>query len=555
MCILSLKSVLRGPKTSDNRAGPRGKGFCGATVVSPGSRLYRLPKAIRGLLAATIAGAIGWGCCSFSQFVGSSDETDDTEFEPLSSAPTSFTLSLENHQHFSRRVNYTMRGKDGRTVSGLYEESSRAVSPGRASDEEPLAYLDTKWKSSLGRDLADAQFEFASSSRRPYDGTEFGNQNSSSLFWFDLQHADQQFSYGLDYFSIGEEFAEPGNSKSNPKADRQGTQLWGQWSLGTLGIKPFLSRSHDNLEEDPDRSRLTDTQVGLSLNQSLLSWPGLGYSVSYLIGTRRSSLEPESYKPYSGPISTATLSVNYSANEWNASLNSSHADSGNTANGNANQNTTVSHYLSGSYYPNSTINFTGDFGHVMEEHNSFDARTSTIDASLSLSYKPPIGRFDRHIYMVYSAQKNLKWQLNTRYFSAGAGQRWYLRRKPSTISVLSFDINYDRYLDDIYSEASTADLTFWLKFSHEFGARPLLVPNLGYLVSKRSLPQPAIPKEVDESQIAEEGSSETTGTTRPISDNTKYKKSSVPEWEAHDEAIIGPANIHSVAVLLPKIRP
>jgi hypothetical protein len=554
MCISSLKSVLRGPNTSAHKAGHGGKGFCVATVVSPGSRPCRSHKASRELLAATVAGVIGCGCCSFSQLDGSSERTDGTEFEQLSSASTTFALSLENNQHFSRRVNYTMRGKDDRMVSGSYEEDSRAVFPGRTSDEEPLAYLDTRWKSSLGRDLADAQFEFASSSRRPYDGTEFGNQNSSSLFWFDLHRADQQFSYGLEYFSVGKEFAAPDNSKSNPKADRQGTQLWGRWSFGALGIKPFFSCSHDNLEEDPDRSRLTDTQVGLSLNQSLLSWPDLGYSVSYSIGTRRSSLEPEGYKPYSGPISTATLSVNYSANEWNASLNSSHSDSGNTANGSANQNTTVSHYLSGSYYPNSTINFTGDFGHVMEEHNSFDSRTSTIDASLSLNYKPPIGRFDRHIYMLYSAQKNLEWQLNSRYFSVGAGQRWYLRRKSSIISVLSFDINYDRYLDDVYSETSSADLTFWLKFSHEFGARPLLVPNLGYLVSKRSLPEPAMPKEVDESQIAEEGPPEATGTTRPISDNTKYKNSSVPEWEARNEAIIGP-NIHSVAMLLPKIRP
>jgi hypothetical protein len=531
MCISSLKSVLRGPKTSDHRAGHGGKGFCVATVVSPGSRPYRSHKAIRELLAATVAGAIGCGCCSFSQSDGSSDGTDGTKFEQLSSAPTSFVLSSENYQHFSRRVSYTMRGKDGRLVSGLYEEDSRAALPERASDEAPLAYLDTRWKSSLGRDLADAQFEFASSSRRPYDGTEFGNQNSSSLFWFDLHRADQQFSYGLDYFSIGKEFAEPGNSKSNPKADRQGTQLWGQWSFGALCIKPFLSRSHDNLEEDPDRSRLTNTQVGLILNQSLLSWPGLGYSVSYLIGKRRSSLEPEGYKPYSGPISTATLSVNYSANKWNASLNSSQSDSGNTANGSANQNTTVSHYLSGSYYPNSTINLNGDLGRVMEEHDSFDAKTLTIDASLSLRYKPPIGHFDRHIYMVYSAQKNLEWQLNTRYFSAGAGQRWYLRRKPSVISVLSFDINYDRYLDDVYSKASTADLTFWLKFSHEFGARPLLVPNLGYLISKRSVSEPAIPKKVDESQIAEEDSPQATETTRPMSDDTKYTKSSVPEWD------------------------
>jgi hypothetical protein len=533
MCISSLKSVLRAPNTSDHRAGHGGKkSFCVATVVSPGSHPCRSHKAIRELLAATVAGVIGCGCCSFNQCDGSSDGTDGTEFEQLSSAPTTITLSLENHQHFARRVSYTMRGKDDRMVSGSYEEDSRAVLQGRTSDEEPLAYLDTRWKSSLGRDFADAQFEFASSSRRLYDGTEFNNQNSSSLFRFDLQRADQQFSYGLEYFSVGEEFAAPGNS--NPKADREGTQLWGRWSLGAFGIKPFFSSSHNNLEEDPDRSRLTDTQVGLNLNQSLLSWPDLGYSVSYTIGTRRSSLEPEGYKPYSGPISSATLSVNYSANKWNASLNSSHSESGNTANGRANQTTTVSDYLSGSYYPNSIINFAGDFGHVMEEHNSFDSRTSTIDASLSLSYKPPIGRFDRHIYMVYSAQKNLEWQLNTRYFSAGAGQRWYLRRKPSTISVLSFDINYDRYLDEVYSEASTADLTFWLKFSHEFGARPLLVPNLGYLVSKRSVPEPAIPKEADESQIAGEASPETTETPRRMLDNTKYTKSSVPEWEARD---------------------
>lgn len=115
------------------------------------------------------------------------------------------------------------------------------------------------------------------------------------------------------------------------------------------------------------------------------------------------------------------------------------------------------------------------------------------------------------------------WQLDTHCFSAGAGQRWYLRRKPSIISVLSFDVNYDQYLDDFYSEASAKDLTFWLKFSHEFGARPLLVPNLVTSAtpgSKRSSAGTVMPTKVDKSQTAEDESSEAAVTIRLKSDIT-----------------------------------
>lgn len=246
------------------------------TVVGLRSRHCPLHKAILALLVSSVVGAVGCGGSSFSRLDGSSDGTDGARSEQLSSAPPSYELSLNKDQHFARRASYTMQGSDGRLVSGSYEEASGVVQPGTASDEKPLAYLNTRWKSSLGQDLTDVQLEFASSSPAPYDGREFGSQDSSSLFRFDLQRTGQKFGYGLKYFSVGEDFTARGNSKSKLKADRQGAELWGQWALGALGIKPMLSRSHDNLEKDSDRPRLTDTQVGIRLDHSLLSWPYLG---------------------------------------------------------------------------------------------------------------------------------------------------------------------------------------------------------------------------------------------------------------------------------------
>lgn len=457
-----------------------------ASVVWPGTLHRPLCKAALVLFAATTAAAVGCGGGPLSRVDSNSGSIPGAGVEHPAGEPTSYQLSLDQDRQLTRRASYKIRETGGLVVTGSYEEDSRAALPTGAGDDKALAYLNTRVEASLGDNLPDAQMEFSSSAHSLDRGAGFSSQDSSNSFRFDLQHAGQGFGYGFNFFSVGKDFSGRGKSERNPRADRQGKELWGLWRLGRLGIRPLLQRSHDNLEVDPDRPRLTDTQVGLTLDHSVLSWPYLGYSVSYLSGTRRSSLEPEGYESYSGPVSTAALSLNYAAGKWGASLHSSRDDSENSSSGDGNQNTTLSHYLSGSYYPNHTISLTGEVGHVRDEYKAQDATTVTNDASLSLSYKPSIGNFDRFLYLSYSTQKNSEWQLDSRYLSAGAGQRWYLRRKPSVISSLSFDVSYDQYLDRASSNASTQDLTFWLRFSHTFGTRPLLAQALGYLTAPAS---------------------------------------------------------------------
>ena len=306
-----------------------------------------------------------------------------------------------------------------------------------------------------------------------------GKPKRQTYFRFGVQRSWHGFAYGLNYQSVGENFARPGDSKSKVQTDREGSELWGRWQFGDLRIKPSVSQFHDNIEVEPDRPRLTDTRAGITLEHTLLSWPYLGYSVSYSNGTRRSSEEPGAFESYRGPVSTAELSVNYSTSQWNASLYTSRSGSENTRAAGAGGNTTLTHYLSGSYYPNSAIGITGAMGRINENYGAEEATTVSNEASLSLSYRPSLRKTGQNLYASFASSKNAAWQLDTRYFSAGVGQEWYLRNKRSVISVVSLDVNYSHYLDDTSPDAITDNLSVWLKFSHSFGARPILAQRAG----------------------------------------------------------------------------
>jgi len=386
-----------------------------------------------------------------------------------------FELSYRSDKDVTRRAAYGYRAGEQMLVTGTYEEDSVAARRVLEGKSRTPGYWDLQVDSSLGLDGTKARVEFASNSHNPLPGTRPGQAEASSLFRFGVQRSWHSLAYGLNYQSVGKHFARPGDSKSTVQTDREGSELWGRWQFGNVRIKPSVSQFHDNIEEEPDRPRLTDTRAGITLEHTLLSWPYLGYSVSYSSGTRRSSEEPGEFESYRGLVNTAELSVKYSAEQWSASLYSSRSGSENSRALGAAESSTLTHYLSGSYYPNGAIGIAGTMGHINENYGSEETATISNEASLSLTYRPSLSHTSRNLYASFASSKNPTWQLDTRYFSAGVGQEWYLRNKRSVISVVSLDVNYSHYLDDTSPAAITDDLSVWLKFNHSFGARPILV--------------------------------------------------------------------------------
>ena len=430
-------------------------------------------KAILGLLGAIVSSTAG--CVAGNgPLIPADGGAAQPVTEPRMGGSGSYQLAYRNDGDVTRKAAYGYQASKQTSVTGTYEEDSVAALRVLEGKPRTPGYWDVRLNSSLGLDGTKARVEFASNSHNPPPGSPFGQAEASSLFRFGVERSWQGFAYGLKYQSVGENFARPGDSKSKVQTDREGSELWGRWQFGDFRIKPSVSQFHDNIDEEPDRPRLTDTRAGITLEHTLLSWPYLGYSVSYSSGTRRSSEEPGDVESYRGPVSTAELSVNYSTSQWNASLYSSRSGSENTRAAGAGANTTLTHYLSGSYYPSSAIGITGTMGYINENYGSEEATTLRNEASLSLSYRPPLRKTGQNLYASFGSSKNAAWQLDTRYFSAGVGQEWYLRNKRSVISVVSLDVNYSHYLDDTSPDAVTDDLSVWLKFSHSFGARPLL---------------------------------------------------------------------------------
>ena len=442
-------------------------------------------KASLGLLSAIVLSTAG--CVAGNGPLIPVDEgSAQPVTEPRIGGSGSYQLSYRNNGDVTRKAAYGYQASKQMSLSGTYEEDSVAALRVLEGKPRTPGYWDMQVDSSLGLDGTKARVEFASNSRKPPTGSRFVDAEASSLFRFGVERSWRGFAYGLNYQSVGENFARPGDSKSRVQTDREGSELWGRWQFGDLRIKPSLSQFHDNIKEEPDRARLTDTRAGITLEHTLLSWPYLGYSVSYSSGTRRSSEEPGDVESYRGPVSAAELSINYSASQWNASLYSSRLGSENTRAADAEGNTTLMHYLSGSYYPTNAIGITGSMGHVNENYGQEEATTVSNEASLSLSYRPSLSNTGRNLYASFASSKNAAWQLDTRYFSAGVGQEWYLRKKRSVISVVSLDVNYSHFLDDTSPDAVTDNLSVWVKFSHSFGARPLLAQRAnGFLATDR----------------------------------------------------------------------
>lgn len=325
------------------------------------------------------------------------------------------------------------------------------------------SFWEMKMNSALGAGLPALEGRFAVSSFDPYTSDGFGDSSTRS-YRIGTKGTFGDFGYGVNYFSVGKEFERfkiKGEKEvKKPKTDREGNEAWVYRKFGKTGIRTFLTRYHDNVEDDPNRAHFTDSKVGTSVDYTILSWPYLGYSATYSTGTRTSSDEPAGYDSYREPVESMRSALNYSSNQWSGSVSVDYSKTGSFS-GPVN---VLTYYVGGFYYPSGGLSVTPSVSWVEENYSGLGVRTLTQSADMTVAYHPPNSKLKFSAYGGYSASENRDWGTDTEYLYSALGVDWPTRKTAPDSSRWVVQLTYDSYIDNIYSSANTGDTTLWLKF-------------------------------------------------------------------------------------------
>jgi hypothetical protein len=216
----------------------------------------------------------------------------------------------------------------------------------------------------------------------------------------------------------------------------------------------------------------------VTLAHVLTDWPVVGYSLSYFVGERTSSHEPDGQTPYAGPVSSLEGTLYYAGARWDASLSTSGWESRDEGSQGITGSVVRSHYLSGSFRPTDASGISATVGLVEEDYPGYDAHTSTREVALDAYYQPrrKVG-FSAHA--AYGTWENAAWYQDTAYAYAGADVTWTLRRGGGESSTVSIGVLYDAYTDHLNPQASSGGPALRVQFRHDFGAKGRPVAALG----------------------------------------------------------------------------
>jgi len=348
-------------------------------------------------------------------------------------------------------------------------KAKNVLNPASGAAKAGRGFWEMKASSAVGAALPGLEANFAVSSFDPDSGEGFHdiNRRSSSLGAYGSLGG---LGYGVKYFSVGSEFErlkkEGKTGARDAKKDREGTEAWVHGKFGKVGIKSFVTRYHDNLDEDPSRPRYTDQKFGGTVTYTILSWPYLGYSATYARGIRMGSNGLEGSASYRGSLETVANALDYSGEKWSASVAAEYSKSGDLSG----PVEIAAFYLGGSYYPSDSLSLTPNLSWMEEVYPESAVNTLTRSADLSLAYNPPNSKLKFTAYGGYSASENSDWGFDNRYFYGYAGLDWSAPNSAPKGTV-SLQVGFDRYVDQIYADASTGNVSIWLNFRASLDSR------------------------------------------------------------------------------------
>ena len=302
--------------------------------------------------------------------------------------------------------------------------------------------LDFSFKSSLPAGLK-GEGQFSSSSANSQMEKWF-RQYRNQLARLRMTGSSGSLEYGGEYRSIGPGFRRaPG---TNWRLDQEGGESWIAQAFGRFKIKGMFSEFHDNLEEDPHRSRNTRMMGGSALSLDL---PGTTtFSVSYQRGTLQTVGGPARLME-DNSLNTYGASLYSWHPAWEASLSSEYSQASNVVDS-SRQTSIFYHEASATFRPTDTLWIVPSISLMQEQHSWAAGQTLTPTAMLSVSYKEPSNLFSILSYAYYSRSTTNDGTYDVRSMNVITSLEIPLTSRTS----LSFDVLFYQYKDSVYNTNS-----------------------------------------------------------------------------------------------------
>lgn len=333
--------------------------------------------------------------------------------------------------------------------------------------ENQEAGLNLRAEASLANSKLNVYGEWDYRAFDPRTGYDFG-QDQKRMFEVGFDGRERQLSYGGKHGFAGNDYESEFDTRDKREAafkpGKKGSMFWARWSFGALGIKGSVLEHWDNPERDREKPRITDRWTGVTLEYNFSSWPYVGYSLGYFRGTRSNSQEPLGYSRHEEPMERLESTLDYAGGSWSASLYASYARVTQAQRSSSLPTSTLMHYLSASFYPIESFSITPALGYYDQNYSQFDARTVNRSASLAMFYQP-VGQNIRYTaFGSYDSESNRIWDIERRSYYLDGGLIWSFGGSSIAHSSLSLGFAYNRYLDAVYSESNSEDLSVWLMF-------------------------------------------------------------------------------------------
>ena len=328
----------------------------------------------------------------------------------------------------------------------------------------------TKLNTSLLGGVLKAQGELALGAFDPDVPDAFG-ESRNLMMRFGLSGSTNGIGYGMNYTSVGKDFKFLEKQKKKLKTDRAGTELWTSWWPSSYGFTSIFRTSHDNLDENPAKPRLTDTEVGLKFDHTLSDWPYVGYSLGYFKGTRTSSLEPRGYRSYEAPVNSMEGGIYFSGTSWDGSWYSGYSASEDPGGQTRRGTTSMWHSMNLTYRPTQSTGITATVGVSDDRYLEYETRSRGRDAGLDFSYAPSDRNIGLGFYVSYSEDRTPAWNTDTQYLYVGGGPTWTFRHSNADVSKIGVDLLYSRWNDNVYAGSDAQDVGIMLRVEYLVGGK------------------------------------------------------------------------------------
>jgi hypothetical protein len=378
--------------------------------------------------------------------------------------------------HLSRAsAGFTQRPANEATFFPGRDKNGKQVNPDivyvHTNPEEKFWQL--KMSSSFMGPTLDAEMAFSSFDSQIADDSETTEDRWSAdhrKLKLGSQTTWKAFSVGASYESVGKDFEDAGDnlgvgkkkSKDLFGQDTQGTELWTFRQFGNVGLKVYASQSSNNLSGDRDLPRFATRKAGSSVNYQFPSLPQAGMTLNYATGTLQSINEPAGFNSVSQDVREIDSSLYYAGDLWSGSISAANATG--KASGTAVAEV-QSYYAEMSYYPSDVVSISPGVSYNVQKYPEFGVSTDTRSSTLTSSYSPSPNGFKYNLYGEYTTEENRDWSVDNSnlYVSLGISQDF--NKPKSIIKKWSFELFYDQYRDNFYSDSNSSGPGFMLKLS------------------------------------------------------------------------------------------